>query len=75
MKKDGRELDHRTLETIRLMAVQRVREGEKPSAVINSLPPRCLAWVAMGCLVCEAPRSHLIGFLGSAERGRFFVPA
>ena len=36
MKKDGRELDHRSLETIRLMAVQRVREGEKPSAVINS---------------------------------------
>jgi transposase len=36
MKKDGRELDHCTLETIRLMAVQRVREGEKPSAVIAS---------------------------------------
>lgn len=36
MKTDGRELDHRTLETIRLMAVQRVHEGEKPSAVINS---------------------------------------
>jgi transposase len=36
MRTDGRELDHRTLETIRLMDVRRVREGEKPSAVINS---------------------------------------
>jgi len=34
MKKDGRTLDHKTLETLRLMAVQRVREGEAPSAVI-----------------------------------------
>jgi transposase len=36
MKRDGRELDHATLETIRLMAVERVREGEMPSAVIAS---------------------------------------
>jgi transposase len=36
MKRDGRELDHKTLEEIRLMAVQRVREGEDPSAVIAS---------------------------------------
>ena len=36
MKRDGRTLDHRTLETIRLMAVERVREGEPPSAVIAS---------------------------------------
>lgn len=36
MKRDGRELDHRTLETIRLMAVERVREGEAPSTVIAS---------------------------------------
>jgi transposase len=36
MKRDGRKLDHRTLETIRKMAVQRVREGEKPSQVIAS---------------------------------------
>jgi len=31
MKRDGRKLDHRTLEEIRKMAVERVREGEKPS--------------------------------------------
>lgn len=36
MKRDGRTLDHRTLEEIRRMAVMRVREGERPSAVIAS---------------------------------------
>ena len=36
MKRDGRTLDHKTLEEIRLMAVQRVREGERPSVVIAS---------------------------------------
>ena len=34
MKRDGRRLDHKTLETIRLMAVERVNEGEDPSEVI-----------------------------------------
>jgi transposase len=33
---DGRTLSHETSETIRLMAVRRVREGEPPSAVIRS---------------------------------------
>jgi transposase len=36
MKRDGRGLDHRTLETIRLMAVERVRDGERPSSVVAS---------------------------------------
>ena len=36
MKRGGRTLDHATLETIRKMAVQRVREGERPSDVIAS---------------------------------------
>ena len=36
MKRDGRKLDHKTLEEIRRMAVERVREGETPSAVIAS---------------------------------------
>jgi transposase len=36
MTRDGRTLDHSTLETIRMMAVERVREGEPPSAVIAS---------------------------------------
>lgn len=34
MKRDGRKLDHKTLQEIRLMAVERVREGEKASDVI-----------------------------------------
>src|SRR5450755_4779407 len=36
MKVDGRTLDHTTLEQIRLMAIQRVREGEEPASVIAS---------------------------------------
>ena len=36
MIRDGRTLDHKTLEEIRRMAVERVREGEDPSAVITS---------------------------------------
>ena len=36
MKRDGRSLDHRTLEAIRLMAVERVREGESAGSVIAS---------------------------------------
>jgi transposase len=36
MKRDGRKLDHKTLEEIRRMAVERVREGESPGAVIAS---------------------------------------
>ena len=36
MQRDGRTLDHRTLEEIRRMAVERVREGEDPSTVIAS---------------------------------------
>lgn len=36
MRRDGRTLDHRTLETIRTMAVARVREGEQPRVVIAS---------------------------------------
>jgi transposase len=36
MTRDGRTLDHGTLETIRKMAVERVREGARPSEVIAS---------------------------------------
>jgi transposase len=36
MKIDGRTLEHATLEQIRLMAIKRVREGEKPATVIAS---------------------------------------
>ena len=37
MKRDGRTLDHKTLEEMRRMAVQRVREGERAAAVMASL--------------------------------------
>src|SRR5437016_14548886 len=36
MRRDGRGFDHRTLEAIRLMAVERVRDGERPSSVVAS---------------------------------------
>ena len=36
MKIDGRTLDHKTLETIREMAVRRVREGESAADVMAS---------------------------------------
>lgn len=36
MKRDGRQLDHQTLEEIRRMAVERVREGESAAQVIAS---------------------------------------
>lgn len=36
MKIDGRTLSHETSETIRRMAVRRVRDGERPSDVIRS---------------------------------------
>jgi transposase len=36
MRRGGRQLDHKTLEEIRRMSVERVREGEDPSAVVAS---------------------------------------
>lgn len=48
MKLDGRTLEHTTLEQIRRMAVQRVREGEKPADVIASLNPLPRCWNACG---------------------------
>ena len=36
MRRDGRQISRGTRETIRMMAVQRVKEGEKPSDVIKS---------------------------------------
>ena len=36
MKRDGRTFDHQTLEAIRFMAVERVREGEPASEVIEA---------------------------------------
>jgi DNA modification methylase len=41
----------------------------------NKGPPRCLGWAATCPLVYRECHDHLPMFLGSAERGRFFVPA
>src|SRR3981189_3579230 len=59
MKRDGRSFDHRTLETIRLMAVERVRDGEAPSAVVASYGFSRTAiykWLAAACHPCVGPR-------------------
>ena len=37
MKRDGRTLDHATLEEFRVLALRRVKEGEKASVVVQSL--------------------------------------
>lgn len=45
---DGRKLDHKTLEEIRIRAVQRVEAGESPEVVIRSLGlsrPRIYQWL------------------------------
>ena len=56
MKRDGRTLDHATLEFIRKMAVQRVREGEQPSDVIASFGMhRCTIY---GWLKAARGRGH-----------------
>jgi transposase len=36
IQRDGRSFDHRTLETFRLMAMERMQEGERPPAMIAS---------------------------------------
>jgi predicted DNA-binding protein (UPF0251 family) len=36
MKRDDRKFDHQTLEAVRIMAVEQVREGEHPADVIAS---------------------------------------
>ncbi|MGX7950867.1 helix-turn-helix domain-containing protein [Oleidesulfovibrio alaskensis] len=46
---DGRKLDHKTLEAIRVRAVQRVMDGESPEVVIKALGmsrARIYEWLA-----------------------------
>jgi transposase len=50
VKQDARELDHKTLEAIRIRAVRQVQAGESPEAVIRALgySRRCIySWLAM----------------------------
>lgn len=46
---DGRKLDHKTLEQLRIRAVQRVLDGESPESVIKALgftKPRIYEWLS-----------------------------
>jgi hypothetical protein len=36
MKRDGRTFDHQTLEAIRMMSIERVRQGESPADVMGA---------------------------------------
>ena len=52
MQRDGRSFDHKTLESIRMMAVERVREGERASSVISSYGfnrTTIYKWLAVAC--------------------------
>jgi transposase len=69
MKRDGRSFDHRTLETIRLMAVERVRDGETASAVIKSYGfsrTTIYKWIA----AASKPGVGLKALLSSPASGR-----
>jgi hypothetical protein len=59
MKRDGRTLNHATLEVFRVLALRRVKEGEKPSEVVKSLGMnrtsiyrwlRAAPWAAQVCI-------------------------
>jgi transposase len=65
MKRDGRKMDHGTLEEIRKMAIARVREGERPSAVIASFGfHRCVIYRWMKA---AAGRGHGMRALASRK--------
>src|SRR5882762_2664514 len=69
MKRDGRRFDHRTLEAIRLMAVERVRDGEPASSVIASYGfsrTTIYKWVA----AAAAPGVGLKALLSRRATGR-----
>ncbi len=69
MKRDGRSFDHRTLEAIRLMAVERVLDGEPASSVIASYGfnrTTIYKWVA----AAATPGVGLKGLLSRPATGR-----
>lgn len=72
MKRDGRTLDHATLETIRMMAVERVREGEAPAAVIASYGfsrTSIYKWLAAGTRPMRvASRKRITSLCRQSER-------
>ena len=76
MKRDGRSLDHKTLEEMRLIASQRMREGERPAAVAASLGLH-RSW-AFKCRAAVRGRGHGVKMLRSRQgtgRPRKLTPA
>ena len=69
MKRDGRAFDHRTLEAIRLMAVERVRDGEAPSSVIASYG-FCRTTIYKGIHTASQPGVGLKGLHSRPATGR-----
>ena len=69
MKRDGREFDHQTLEAIRLMAVERVRDGESPSSVIASYG-FCRTTIYKWIKAASIPRTGLQALLSRSGTGR-----
>jgi transposase len=60
MQRDGRSFDHKTLESIRLMAVERVREGERASSVIASYGfnrTTIYKWLAIASCACKGVKA------------------
>ncbi len=69
MKRDGRGFDHRTLESVRLMAVERVREGEPPAAVIASYG-FCRTTIYKWLCLASGPGGGLRALRSSPATGR-----
>ena len=65
MKRDGRTLAHNTLEEIRVLAVQRMNEGEHPNAVAASLGMN-RSW-AYKCRAAAKGRGHGLRALRSTK--------
>lgn len=65
MKRDGRSLDHKTLEEMRLMAVQRMNEGESAAQVAASFGMH-RSW-AFKCRACVRGRGHGVRMLRSRK--------
>jgi transposase len=76
MKRDGRTLAHNTLEEMRILAVQRMKEGEHPDAVAASFGMH-RSW-AYKCRATARGRGHGIKALRSTKgtgRPRTLTPA
>jgi len=69
MKRDGRGFDHKTLKAIRLMAVERVRDGEPPSSVVASYG-FCRTTIYKWLRATSEPSKGLDALLSRAATGR-----